>query len=406
MEKYREELVKLLSAAIRGQDVDEFDCVGVDWERICEEAKAHEVHTFIYPMVKNLIDDQLNKKLRKMVLISEAYQIQHIYRIIEVLKKFNSSGIPIIVLKGVAVMELYTNPQHRTMGDSDILVRNDDLERAKALLIEMGYCMENYDYKHIHFSYNGNFPIELHRYSINYKKMDKLPYLEDLLWENAVHSTVCGIPVLKLYPQDEILHLCLHMISHMKSTGFGLRQLCDLVLYVEKRRDEIDWATFFDRCRTYGVYEFVNAIFVVCRRLLKLELSHPIDNTIYENEHYIEMFIDYIFDGGAYGRRVWERKIVSNLMYMALDKKKNRLGSRLYNNFCFIFPSPSKLSYKYSYAKKYPGLLVIAWVHRFIHFIIRKDLSLSQKRSYIITTETIKSVKEEETKLFDWLQLP
>jgi len=406
MDKVMEVLVKLLSVAIRGQNVYEVNCAGLDWARIYEEAKAHEVHTFIYPMVKNLIDEQLNEKWKKTVIISEAYQVQHIYRIMEVLKNFNISGVPVIVLKGLALMVLYPNPELRTMGDADILVRLEDLERAKALLFEMDYYIDSFDSKHIHFSHKGHFPIELHSYIINYEKMEKLPYLESLLWENAVQATIFGIPVLKLSPQDQILHLCLHMILHIKSAGFGLRQLCDFVLYVEKSREEVDWAAFFDRCKTYGIYEFVNAIFVVCNRLYRMELPHSIDVVKSEDEHYIDMLIDYIFVGGAYGVRIWEREIVSQLMYMSVNKDEERIGSRIINKLCFIFPSPRKLSNRYSYAKKYPGLVPIAWVHRFFNCINRKDFTLYQKKSYLIPTETIKSVKEEMTQLFHWLQLP
>ena len=39
----------------------------------------------------------------------------------------------------------------------------------------------------------------------------------------------------------------MHMAAHLAATGFGVRQICDLVLLVEKKGDEIDWNKFIKK---------------------------------------------------------------------------------------------------------------------------------------------------------------
>ena len=43
---------------------------------------------------------------------------------------FNKNNIPVIVLKGLVVRDLFPNPTLRTMCDADILVKEKDLENV------------------------------------------------------------------------------------------------------------------------------------------------------------------------------------------------------------------------------------------------------------------------------------
>ena len=57
-----------------------------------------------------------------------------------VLKTFNAAGIDVIVLKGAFLAELvYENIGRRAMGDIDLLVKKEDLEKVKQELIQLGY---------------------------------------------------------------------------------------------------------------------------------------------------------------------------------------------------------------------------------------------------------------------------
>ena len=41
---------------------------------------------------------------------------------------------------------------------------------------------------------------------------------------------------------DHLLYLILHALKHFLYSGFGIRQVCDIALFSERYRDEIDWS--------------------------------------------------------------------------------------------------------------------------------------------------------------------
>jgi hypothetical protein len=410
MDKNQEILVKLLSGAIRGREPEELDLEGAHWKELYEEAKAHEVYTLIFPAVKKLaskteIDKPLLSEWERTVLYSGMLQLQHIQRMGEVFERFSKEGIPVIALKGLVVRDVYPSPELRTMSDADILVKPEDIEKSKELLTEMGYQMDSFDNKHLHFSHSDHPTIELHKSIVDYNRIKTLSTLEDSLWQNAVHASVGGVPVLAFSPEDQVLHLCLHMISHIMSTGFGLRQMCDLVLMVEAKRGEIPWEKLFESCKTYGIHGFVYAIFHACSKLFEMKLPPYLSIGPAGDMEYIDLLVEDIFSGGVYGRKS-EGRTISNLqMHFSEYEEPRNLREKILNLLKLTFPSSKKLGNRYLYAKKYPLLAPVAWIHRIIWCIIRRDLKGSDKRSFLLPDETTRAVKEERTKLLRWLQL-
>lgn len=56
---------------------------------------------------------------------------------------------------------------------------------------------------------------------------------QEYIWNDARKIKVGRIDTLALSLEDQALHFCAHMASHMAISGFGVRQLADLVLLVE-----------------------------------------------------------------------------------------------------------------------------------------------------------------------------
>jgi hypothetical protein len=399
-------LVNLLSSAIRAESAEIFEIETVDWKAVYEEAKLHDVHPLLFSAVNRLKGVQepnstLMSEWQKSALLAGANQIQHIYQVSKVLDILNKAGIPVIILKGLVLRNLYPEPELRTMGDADILVHEKDIESTKAILQKMGYHAGDYSAKHIHFSHK-NYPIvEVHWTLVDSNKFKKAAWFDKTVWDNSVPYTIFDIQTLVLSKENELLHACLHLAGHLMSGGFGLRQLCDLVLLIEDKKRPINWCSFTAKVKACGLESFFYALLQVCKELLSLETPEALHCRAPEETTYIEDLIYDILDGGVFGKTSTNRSSSNLLLHYTRGEKRS---STLKVYLSLLFPAPQKLANKYAYARKYPMLTPAAWLHRLIYIIFRKDYSLSQKKIFLFSNELL-PVLDRRTKLLERLGL-
>ena len=239
----RIQLIELLSSAIHERKI-QIDSIGkITWKSIIEESEAHSVKGLVYSAINKseyikYIEKESLEQWKRDTFITGAYQIQHIRQISMVLEMFNQEKIPVIVLKGLVIRELYPKPELRTMNDADILVKKENFDKVKKLLVVLGYT-ELEDYKnhgsHSVFAHNNHFPIEVHWVLTNKDYFKGESIFENQIWENSIKIKIGDSEALSLSFEDLAVHLCIHMAVHSVSSGFGIRQLCDLVLLVEKK---------------------------------------------------------------------------------------------------------------------------------------------------------------------------
>lgn len=407
MEEHSKLLIDLLSSAIRGLKPSSFISTRLDsnhlhniWNDIYEEALAHEVHTLIYPILSELPsdlrpDNEIMIKWKRGTILSASDQIHHIEMVRMVLEKFHAEGIPVIALKGLVIRDYYPQPDLRTMGDADLLIKKEDIKKAKKLLREMGYVKGESCERHISFHNNNNATIELHNDSIH--NQSDLRFT-DTIWDYTMDVLLYDIPVLCLSIEYQILHIIFHSAHHVLSNGFGLRLLCDLVVYIEANQLSINWDMIMDCTKKFGIYKFTNEILHICQRLFQLQipdLSYKFDE---ESNIYNELLINDILVGGVYGRRTYDREISGRFVkYINVDNAHK--FANMQNMLKFLFPSIHKLDQRYKYAKKIPLLLPIAWIHRgFVNITRIKMLFLSKDSA-------VEATSKARSKLLHWLQL-
>ncbi len=411
MDKNHQKLVELLSSAIHNQPSEEKLDYSIDetidWNYIFEEAVAHQVHALLFPVISKLKsgqgpDSSLMSRWQDVTLYSAITQIQHIQQLSEVLDKFHQYSIPVIALKGIIIRECYPEAELRTMGDADILIHKEDLDKVDQLLTQFNYVKGEADLKHIGYNHKLLPSIEVHLSLMDEEKFTYSKDFTDSVWDHAVITQVNGSTTLTLSPEDQVLHLILHMAQHMKSSGFGLRQLCDFTLFVEKNIDQINWLYLSKNTERYIVTQFSNTIFAVCNRLFQLKIPELFNKQSIVNSPYIDELISDIITGGVFGKRGEERIIGARMMNYIEDKPSEAATEGIRRVCTFAFPSYRKLNLRYGYAKKHPVLLPLAWLHRFIYNLSRKNM-ITYLKTTISTNKN--STFEKRSKLLRWLEL-
>lgn len=409
MNNTQKQFVDILSAGIRGKVADKiYD--NVKWDEIIDLANKHKVEGIIYlALRKSNLTSKIGEKrinlLKQKAAITGITQSNHIFGLSKIFNKINEKDIPIIVLKGLVVRDFYPQPDQRSMNDADILVHKDDVEKVKNLLIEMGYVfLEDHKASHHIALVHARYPmIEVHW---NLFKRDgfsnELEHYERLIWNKAIKVNVGESEVLSLSYEDLALHLCMHMAAHLAATGFGVRQLCDLVLLVENKGEEIDWNGFIMKARMYGFEKFSLIMFLLCKELFDMEIPKELKIKSVNNKKNVSALIDEIFESGVHGKKEMANQFATQIAFNFEDKDKNATLGAIKRYFRFIFPKIDDMSDKYSYAKKVKILAPIAWIHHLFAGIFTSEYSFKDKFEFLTKGA---STAINRNKLLDWMEL-
>lgn len=409
MNNTERQFVEVLSAGIRGNIADKV-YENVDWDEVIDLANKHKVEGIIYlalrksSLASEVGGERINL-LKQKAAITGIGQSRHISRLSTVLNKITEENIQVIVLKGLVVRDFYPQPDQRSMNDADILVHKDDVEKVKQVLIDMGYIyLEDHKASHHIALVHHQYPmVEVHW---NLFKRDgfsnDLEHYERLIWKRAIKVNVGEAEVLSLSYEDLALHLCMHMAAHLASTGFGVRQLCDLILLVEKKNEEIDWNSFIMKARMYGFEKFSLIMFLLCKELFHMEVPKELEVKSVNNKKYVSALIDEIFESGVHGKKEMANQFATQVAFNFEDKDSNATLGAIRRYFRFIFPRIDDMSDKYSYAKKFRLLAPIAWIHHLFAGIFTSKYSFKDKFEFL-TKGAATAVNRN--KLLDWMEL-
>lgn len=219
----------------------------LDWQYLVREASLQGMLPLLLRLLeKEELLGQIPQPHRWQLIASQAAALQHSFFLSLDLKKvldgFSRAGIPAIPIKGLILAEaLYGDVSLRPTSDLDILVRPQDLDRARGLLPGLGYrasfWQQNLSHPFHDPPYISNRPgvfLELH-WSLYPDLRDT--NMHDVIWQRAQPVLWNGHRVLVLSPEDNLLYLSWHLPRH----GGILKLFCDITLLAKKYEDEFDW---------------------------------------------------------------------------------------------------------------------------------------------------------------------
>lgn len=246
---------------------------------------------------------------------------------------FDRAGIDYIPLKGAVLREHYPEESMRTSCDIDILVREEDLDRAIKCLEGEGFRRGE---RHFHdislFSPNGTH-LELH-FSI----LENLPRLDGVLgraWDYAVKGQGSRYDFREEF---FVFHIYSHMAYHFLDGGCGIRSLVDI--WVMEHRMGADYRCAEKLLKEAGLWRFASEISKAANRCFT---DHDPTDPV----------LDYIWRGGVYGNR--ENRI---------SLRTRELGSTRAYLLGRIFPPLRTMVIGYPILRKLPVLLPLCWVLR------------------------------------------
>lgn len=188
-----------------------------------------------------------------------------------VLTLMGENRIPCAILKGSSLSVCYPKPELRPLGDIDLLVRPEDTERAKELLLGIGY-RQGHEGHAFHQDFHGyGTVVELHWAVSSFPEAAGAQEAKRFM-ATALDTTDTAdmngptFPVLK--PAYQALSVLLHLERHMTQGGIGLRQLCDWMMLVASMDVQVFAASVLPVLRRCGLYRFAQALTAACVQYL------------------------------------------------------------------------------------------------------------------------------------------
>ncbi len=230
--------------------ISELASADLDWDQITAVAYAHGVAPLIYHSLAQsgvicLAPPNIAQTLEKAYYGNAARNLLLYSELRKVLLSLRQEKVEAIVLKGAALAEtVYPHRALRPMSDIDLLVGKNNVAKAEAALMEIGYRVDAStkerrlrEHYHLVFEKPGCSMIELHWHI----KRPSGPFKMDIdtLWQRSRPLKVAGIDALSFSPEDLLLHLCQHFWKH--EFAGGIRPLCDIAEVTKHYGNKIDW---------------------------------------------------------------------------------------------------------------------------------------------------------------------
>lgn len=327
----------------------------VDYDEVLRIAEEQSVVGLVFAGIQNTgISIPLDKKLKfagRCQLIEERNVAMNRF-ICELLIKLEKAGVNAVLVKGQGIAQCYERPLWRICGDVDLLLDNENFEKAKKQLFPLAQKLEtesNYA-KHLGMTI-GQWVVELHgtlRCGLS-PKIDKL--IDDLQYESCNKSGVRiwnngGVDVILPEVNNDIIFVFTHFLNHFYKGGIGFKQICDWCRLLWNYKEEIDVGELKKRLITMNLTSEWKAFSSFAVMYLGMpENAMP----LYENKTKwmrkatrIKKFINEVGNMGqnrdfSYYKKhsFWIRKLIS--LHFRLKDAIRHFTLFPFDSFCFTF---------------------------------------------------------------------
>lgn len=368
--------LSILKAALAGKQAEPDRETGPEeWQKLFHMAGIHNVLPMFYeavytaPSLRQADPTSLaavKRRIRQQVMM----QTLRTNDFLALNRQLQAAGIRPLVVKGIICRSLYPQPDHRLSSDEDVLIPAQQFDACHQVMTDFGMQTAESELSaayEVPYRKDGSpLYIELHKHlfppeSDAYGDLNR--FFEGV-FDRAVPEEIQGNTVYTLGPTDHLFYLICHAFKHFLHSGFGIRQVCDIILYANAYGSRIDWMQVLNNCREIHADKFAAAIFQIGSNYLVFDPDRAAYPSAWRNIRVNEIpMLEDLLSAGVYGGADMSRKHSSNITLDAVAARKQ--GRKAKNAvLTSAFPPAAKLEGRYPYLKKHPWLLPVAWCSR------------------------------------------
>lgn len=231
---------------------------GLDWFKV-HDSRFKVPQTVVLQFVGQTLQlEQRNKAMNEFVA-----------RLIE---KLRQNDIYALLVKGQGIAQCYEKPLWRSCGDVDLLLSEDNYEKAKKLLIPLASDVETEytHFKHLGMTIDG-WMVELHG-TLHSRLSARVDWMVDqvqgdVFYGGKVRSvtfnandnhndnirTAGSVQVFLPASDEDVIFVFTHILHHFFLEGIGLRQICDWCRLLYTYKDTVNVSLLEARLRKAGL---------------------------------------------------------------------------------------------------------------------------------------------------------
>ena len=225
-----------------------------EWNKVVMSAKSQSVLGVVAQVmlsdedVSSQLPQDMKARLKKFLMNNLLTHNLLNNTLIKVVSTLREGGVESVLLKGQGLARNYPQPELRQCGDIDLYVGLENAEKAHDLLSPIAEKIDRKEYltvgKHYHVTMPGGVEVEVHRYTDNHltKKLEETYQAASAkgTTEGLVVYDFAGTPVNT--PSDEFnaFFVFNHLFHHFLTSGIGLRQFCDWMMFLHARKGKLD----------------------------------------------------------------------------------------------------------------------------------------------------------------------
>lgn len=374
--------LQIIRSAIRGEKMRFSQPLNSgDWQELLQLAKTHQVLPLFYdavyaePSLREMDPASLTG-LRRDVRFQVMRQTRKTDEFLSLYQALRAENAAPLVVKGIICRNIYPKSDLRPSGDEDLLAPGDRFIRCRAALEGLGMEIVRQS-QDVDSSYelpmrkkDGVLYVELHKHLFS-QDNDAFRDFNQLFQgavDRAMEIQIQGVPVRTLSHTDHMLYLLCHAFKHFLFSGFGIRQVSDIILFAEQYGSGLGWAWIQEQCRKIHADRFAATLFRIGRKHLGFDdLAAHYPKAWLDAEADEAPLLEDLLLGGLYGDANLSRVHSSNMTLSTVSAQKTGSSGKS-PVLTSLFPSAKTLSSKYAYLKKYPILLPVAWCDRIVKY--------------------------------------
>ena len=292
---------------------DGFPLGEAEWHQLYFMARKQTVEGIVYDAVCQLPEDLLPPTdllmdwMREVQVIEATHQ-QHLRALAWLTARTEAeSALRPIVLKGLPLASLYPTPSHRVSGDIDLYYGSSAAaEEADRMVESWGTPVNRGEQGESIFAIS-QVPIEHHAFlalsHVPWRKHRLTAWIERTMTKDTATRQVMveNMPVRVLSAEIDMVQLGSHNLKHSLNEGIGLRQLCDLALFVCHNQAALAAAPLKDLLSRFGLRRWTDLCLAYCVEHLGLPAS-KLPYPVKASSHLVEAMHREVMQSGNFGK--------------------------------------------------------------------------------------------------------
>lgn len=261
----------------------------LDWKRVGEIARLHRLRPLVFKHLKaenlwGVAPAEIWAGIQRHAAMIIGRNLSQANELTKILRRLREGGIEAIPFKGpVLALRSYGNLGLREFVDMDLLLRKNDILKAKKILQELGFTSpwkqnEEWEAQHIDTQLGCDFSSADRRVQLelHWSFIQKwLSYEVDLdsIWARAQVLDLAGLPVKIISREDLLIYLCAHGAKHHWERLFWIIDIAEIV----RGEKNMDWERLILDARRHGSWRVV----ALGLHLAKCLLNAPVPDKVW-----------------------------------------------------------------------------------------------------------------------------